>query len=299
MSAMLLEEHGGQVPAEMDALVKLPGVGRKTANVVLGHALGVPGLPVDRHVCECESHRTRQERRPGESGGTTYRGAATRAMDAGVRCVDPSRPPHLRPKPLCQRCNVRPYCDFYRLGFTTKPTKKTLEKAIRKAGHPSLGRLRERSLPRSGRAPRKGGARDARRVPRAGRRGDRHDPSKFAREIRNVAIVIQDEPSEDLLAEMEMDPEQDVLLGLYQGTPLPDRGWGYGNNCPTASPFPDPIEDDCRGDEDEIIIAIGETLIHELGHYFGLGEDEIMEIEERYWRGEPDPADVEEDKSKE
>jgi endonuclease-3 len=34
----------------MDALTKLPGVGRKTANVVLGHALGVPGLPVDRHV---------------------------------------------------------------------------------------------------------------------------------------------------------------------------------------------------------------------------------------------------------
>jgi len=38
------------VPADMDALTKLPGVGRKTANVVLGHALGVPGLPVDRHV---------------------------------------------------------------------------------------------------------------------------------------------------------------------------------------------------------------------------------------------------------
>ena len=34
----------------MEALTKLPGVGRKTANVVLGHALGVPGLPVDRHV---------------------------------------------------------------------------------------------------------------------------------------------------------------------------------------------------------------------------------------------------------
>ena len=34
----------------MEALVELPGVGRKTANVVLGHALGVPGLPVDRHV---------------------------------------------------------------------------------------------------------------------------------------------------------------------------------------------------------------------------------------------------------
>src|SRR5437868_2837617 len=46
----LVEEHGGEVPNTMEALVELPGVGRKTANVVLGHALGVPGLPVDRHV---------------------------------------------------------------------------------------------------------------------------------------------------------------------------------------------------------------------------------------------------------
>ena len=50
LSAALVAGHGGQVPADMAALVALPGVGRKTANVVLGHALGVPGLPVDRHV---------------------------------------------------------------------------------------------------------------------------------------------------------------------------------------------------------------------------------------------------------
>ena len=50
MAQALVEQHGGEVPADMDALVELPGVGRKTANVVLGHALGVPGLPVDRHV---------------------------------------------------------------------------------------------------------------------------------------------------------------------------------------------------------------------------------------------------------
>ena len=50
MAEILVRDHGAQVPADMDALTKLPGVGRKTANVVLGHALGVPGLPVDRHV---------------------------------------------------------------------------------------------------------------------------------------------------------------------------------------------------------------------------------------------------------
>ena len=50
MATALVDEHGGNVPTTMDALVELPGVGRKTANVVLGHALGVPGFPVDRHV---------------------------------------------------------------------------------------------------------------------------------------------------------------------------------------------------------------------------------------------------------
>src|SRR5215510_1438690 len=50
MAQALVERHGGDVPADMAALVELPGVGRKTANVVLGHALGVPGFPVDLHV---------------------------------------------------------------------------------------------------------------------------------------------------------------------------------------------------------------------------------------------------------
>lgn len=119
-------------------------------------------------------------------------------------------------------------------------------------------------------------------------------PLKFARQVRNLAIVIEDEPSDELLDEMEMD-EDDILLGLYQGTPLNERGWGYGNQLPDRiTLFQHSIEDDSNDDEEEIIIAIGETLIHELGHYFGMSEDEIMEIEERYWRGEPDPADLEE-----
>jgi len=50
MAAILMDQHKGTVPASMAMLTALPGVGRKTANVVLGHALGVPGLPVDRHV---------------------------------------------------------------------------------------------------------------------------------------------------------------------------------------------------------------------------------------------------------
>lgn len=115
-------------------------------------------------------------------------------------------------------------------------------------------------------------------------------PRRFAREVRNLAIVIEDEASDELLDEMGIDEDGD-LLGLYQGTPINERGWGYGNALPDkVTLFQNTIEDDCD-DDDEIVIAIGETLIHELGHYFGMSEDEIMAIEERYWRGEPDPAD--------
>lgn len=111
-------------------------------------------------------------------------------------------------------------------------------------------------------------------------------PRRFADEIKNVAIVIEERPSAELLAEMEMDADA-VLLGLYQGIPLPERQWAHGNTLPDCiTLYQHEIEEDCAGDEDEIVVAIGETLIHELGHYFGLSEDEIMEIEERYWRGE-------------
>ena len=111
-------------------------------------------------------------------------------------------------------------------------------------------------------------------------------PRRFAREATNVAIVVEDYPSAELLREMEMG-DDDVLLGLYQGVPLPDRQWAHGNALPDCiTLYQKSIEDDCDDDEDEIVVAIGETLIHELGHYFGLSEEEIMEIEERYWRGE-------------
>lgn len=47
---IICEKHDGKVPSEMETLVELPGVGRKTANVVLGNAFGIPGFPVDTHV---------------------------------------------------------------------------------------------------------------------------------------------------------------------------------------------------------------------------------------------------------
>jgi predicted Zn-dependent protease with MMP-like domain len=111
-------------------------------------------------------------------------------------------------------------------------------------------------------------------------------PRRFAREIRNVAIVVEDRPSQEVLEELGLQPG-DGLLGLYQGIPLPERQWAHGNTLPDRiTLYQKEIEEECGGDEDEIVVAIGETLIHELGHYFGLSEEEIMEIEERYWRGE-------------
>jgi predicted Zn-dependent protease with MMP-like domain len=110
-------------------------------------------------------------------------------------------------------------------------------------------------------------------------------PKRFRRQIKNVALVVEDEPSPALLEEMDIEPP-DSLYGLYQGTPLTERSWPWGNTLPDRiTLFQKPIEEDCE-DEDEVRAVIGETLIHEVGHYFGLSEEEIEEIEERYWRGE-------------
>jgi predicted Zn-dependent protease with MMP-like domain len=118
-------------------------------------------------------------------------------------------------------------------------------------------------------------------------------PRRFRDEMRNIAIVVEDEPSPETLEMMEIEPP-DSLYGLYEGTPLPERQWADGNRLPDrVTIFQQPIEEDCE-DEDEVRAVIGETLIHEIGHYFGLSEEEIEEIEERYWRGEtlgPDEDD--------
>jgi predicted Zn-dependent protease with MMP-like domain len=110
-------------------------------------------------------------------------------------------------------------------------------------------------------------------------------PRRFRDAMHNIAIVVEDEPAPELLADMEIEPP-DTLLGLYQGTPLTERRWDYGNALPDrVLLFQGPHEREAD-DEDDLVVAIGETLIHEIGHYFGLSEEEIEEIEERYWRGE-------------
>jgi predicted Zn-dependent protease with MMP-like domain len=107
----------------------------------------------------------------------------------------------------------------------------------------------------------------------------------FRARLQDVAIVVEQEPAPQVLQDLGIEPP-DTLFGLYHGIPLTERGWQFGNQLPDRIViYRGPIEDACE-DEDEIYATVAETLIHEAGHFFGLSEEEIEEIEERYWRGD-------------
>ena len=113
----------------------------------------------------------------------------------------------------------------------------------------------------------------------------REIPRRFRKAMNNVAVVVEDEPPAHVLEELEIEPP-DSLFGLYQGTPLPERSWSYGNTLPDRiSIYQHPIEEACEDDE-EIMDCVAETVIHEFGHYFGMSEEQIEEIEDKYCRGE-------------
>lgn len=124
MSTALVTDYGGSVPASMEALTRLPGVGRKTANVVLGHALGVPGLPVDRHVLRVTNRL-----------GLVRSDDPVKVEASLTKMVPPERWTKTsdsfilhgrricRPTPLCPRCNARKDCDYALSGSTTKLAK--------------------------------------------------------------------------------------------------------------------------------------------------------------------------------
>ena len=136
MARALVTEHSGQVPADMDALTRLPGVGRKTANVVLGHALGVPGLPVDRHVLRVSNRIGIADGDDPVQVEAQLCGALPKEMwtlASDVQILHGRR--ICRPKPMCPDCSVRDDCDFYRHvvikegGRTPPPTKKAKARA--------------------------------------------------------------------------------------------------------------------------------------------------------------------------
>ena len=110
-------------------------------------------------------------------------------------------------------------------------------------------------------------------------------PRRFRQAMHNVAVIVEDEPPPHVLDDMDIEPDES-LFGLYQGTPLPERGSTYGNTLPDRiSIYQKPIEEACADDE-EIRQCVAETVIHEFGHYFGMSEEQIGAIEEQYWHGD-------------
>ena len=142
----LTADHGGEVPADMDLLTKLPGVGRKTANVVLGHALGVPGLPVDRHVLRVSNRIGIAEGDDPVKVEEQLCAALPKelwTLASDVQILHGRR--ICKPKPLCDECSVRDDCDYYQ-----HVVKKTRESRGRggPSGPPKKGEKRKIRAPR-------------------------------------------------------------------------------------------------------------------------------------------------------
>jgi len=139
MATALVADHKGTVPANMDLLVTLPGVGRKTANVVLGHALGVPGLPVDRHVLRVSNRIGIAEGDDPEQVEAQLCGALPPALwtlASDVQILHGRRT--CRPKPLCEQCSVSSECDYYQTA-TAEPVRKKAAHDPRRLIHVQAG----------------------------------------------------------------------------------------------------------------------------------------------------------------
>ncbi len=103
-------------------------------------------------------------------------------------------------------------------------------------------------------------------------------PERFRKKMENIAIVIEDLPSLQLLEEMKINSPYG-LLGIYRGVPYPRRGIWYRNVLPdTIIIFKQPIESRCKNKE-EIKETVRKVVIHEIGHYFGLEEADLRRIE--------------------
>jgi len=104
-------------------------------------------------------------------------------------------------------------------------------------------------------------------------------PRVFRDKLANIAVVVEDWADDETLEEMEIEPP-DTLYGLYRGVDLTQRDSSYGNVLPdTVTIYQGPIEEDCE-DEDEMVDVIRDTVVHEIGHYFGLDDETMHRIED-------------------
>jgi len=98
-------------------------------------------------------------------------------------------------------------------------------------------------------------------------------PEEFRRKMENVEILVQDRPEESVRLKGKRRPSS--LLGLYQGVPLSKRGVYYSAALPDKIVlYQKAIESTCRNRED-IKRAVKEVIIHEIGHHFGLSENDL------------------------
>ena len=104
-------------------------------------------------------------------------------------------------------------------------------------------------------------------------------PERFKKRLENIAVIVEDWPDEETLRDMGVEPP-DTLYGLYRGVDLTRRDTSYGNVLPdTITIYQGPIEEDCA-DEAEMAELVRDTVVHELGHYFGLDDETMHRIEE-------------------
>ena len=102
-------------------------------------------------------------------------------------------------------------------------------------------------------------------------------PPDLRRALDNIEVVVDDWPTPEQLADVDLGPD-DVLFGLYQGTPLPERSPLLPYTLPDViTVFQGPLEEECESEE-EIREEIRRTVIHEIAHYFGIDEDRLAEL---------------------
>jgi len=112
-------------------------------------------------------------------------------------------------------------------------------------------------------------------------------PEWVRKKMTNVAVLIEDAPSEGTLRE-EGTEEGETLLGLYRGVPLSERGsdYGVGGTLPdTITLFQIPLEEEGEGKPDKIREAVAITVWHEVAHHFGIDEDRVGELERQRFGG--------------
>ena len=172
MATAVVEQHAGDVPKSMDDLVKLPGVGRKTANVVLGHALGVPGLPVDRHVLRVANRigiASSEDPEVVEQQLCAAMPPKQWTLTSDTLILHGRRV--CKPRPLCEICVIRADCDYYRsvLGATSSGARtkaRATAASVSAVRRPPNAQGRARTVPAPSTAAETGSSPQGRRAPK-------------------------------------------------------------------------------------------------------------------------------------